>query len=68
MNTQKDELSKPLTILSSIIPPIGFVLFLIYRTKAPQKAKKAFGAGLIGIPIGFVMAQYIIPFLKNLIF
>ena len=68
MTTQKDELSKPLTILSSIIPPVGFVLFFIHRKKAPQKAKKAFGAGLIGIPIGFVMGQYVIPFLKNLIF
>jgi len=63
-----NELSKPLTILSSIIPPIGFILFFIHRKKSPQKAKKAFGAGLIGIPIGFVMGRYVIPFLKNLIF
>ncbi len=67
MKTQQDDLSKPLTIISSIIPPIGFFLFFKYREKAPNKAKKAFGAGLIGIPIGFVMGQYIFPFLKNLI-
>ena len=64
----KDELSKPLTIISSIIPPIGFVIFFINRKKLPSKAKKAFGAGLIGIPIGYIMGKYIIPFLGNLIF
>jgi len=64
----KDDLSKQLTIISSIIPPIGFFLFFKYRKNLPNKAKKAFGAGLIGIPIGFVMGQYVIPVLRDLIF
>jgi len=68
MKTQKDELSKPLTIISSILPPVGIYLFFKYKKSFPNKAKKAFGAGLIGIPIGFVMGQYVIPFLGNLIF
>ena len=63
-----DELSKPLTIISSIIPPIGFILFFKYKKEFPNKAKKALVSGLIGIPIGFVMGQYVIPFLGNLIF
>ena len=63
-----DELSKPLTILSSIIPPIGFILYFKYKNEFPNKAKKALGSGLIGIPIGFVMGQYVMPFLKNLLF
>lgn len=64
----KDELNKPLTIISSIIPPIGFIIFFLNRNKLPNKAKKAFGAGLIGIPIGFIMGQYVFPFLVNLFF
>ncbi len=63
-----DKLSKPLTIISSIIPPIGFILYFKYKKEFPNKAKKAFGSGLIGIPIGFVMGQYVMPFLKNLLF
>jgi len=63
-----DELSKPLTIISSIIPPIGFILYYKYKKEFPNKAKKALVSGLIGIPIGFAMGQYVIPFLRNLIF
>jgi len=65
---QKDELSKPITIISSIIPPIGFIFYFFYIKKFPNKAKKALFSGLIGIPIGFVMGQYVIPSLRNLIF
>lgn len=67
MNT-KDELNKPLTIISSIIPPVGFILYFVFRKKYPNKAKKALFSGLIGIPIGFVMGKYVMPFLGNLMF
>jgi len=63
-----DELSKPLTIISSVIPPIGFILYFKYKKEFPNKAKKALGSGLIGVPIGFVMGKYVMPFLKNLLF
>jgi len=66
--TTRDQLSKPLTMLSSIIPPIGFFLFVKYRKQFPEKAKKALGAGLIGIPIGLIMGKYIMPFFTNLLF
>lgn len=62
-----DELSKPLTIISSIVPPIGFFLFFKHKKQFPNKAKKALVASLIGIHIGFVMGLYVIPFLTNLI-
>ncbi len=62
------ELSKPLTILSSIIPPIGFILYFIYREKFPKKAVKALVSALIGIPIGYAMGQHVIPFLTSLVF
>ena len=63
-----DELSRPLKIISSIIPPIGFILYFKYKKAFPNKAKKALGSGLIGIPIGFLMGWYVMPFLKNLLF
>jgi len=65
---EKEDLSKPLLALSSIIPPMGFYLFFRYRKKKPNKAKKVLGSAMIGIPIGFVMGNYIMPFLGNLIF
>lgn len=65
---QKDELSKPLTIISSIIPPIGFILYFFYKKAFPNKAKKALFSGLIGIPIGIIMGKYVMPFIGELIF
>jgi len=62
------ELKKPVFMLSSIIPPIGFFLFFKYRKKSPNKAKKAMEAALIGVPIGFVMGRYVMPFVSGLLF
>ncbi len=56
------ELSKLWTILSSIIPPIGIILYFIHRKSSPKKAKKAFGSAMIGIPVGFVMGRWVMPF------
>ena len=61
MNNGK--LSKPWTIISSILPPIGFVLYFIHRKACPLKAKMALGSALIGIPIGFVMGKWVMPYL-----
>lgn len=65
---KKDELNKPLTIISSIIPPIGFILYFFYKKNYPNKAKKALFSGLIGIPIGLIMGKYVIPFIGELTF
>jgi len=37
---KNDELKKPILILSSVVPPIGFFLFFKHRKKYPNKAKK----------------------------
>jgi len=63
-----DDLSKILVILSSIIPPLGFFLFFKHKKKSPNKAKKALGSAIIGIPIGFIMGKYVMPFLSQLLF
>ena len=68
MERANKELSKPLLMLSSIVPPVGFVLYFVHRKTSPKKARKAMGSALIGIPIGFVMGNYIMPFLFNLLF
>jgi len=64
-NEQKDDLGKPLLILSSIIPPIGFFLFFKHKKRSPKKAKMALGSAIIGILIGFVMGKYVMPFLTS---
>ena len=63
-----DDLSVPLLILSSVIPPIGFFIFFKYRNNKPSKAKKAMGSAIVGIPIGLVMGTYVMPFLTQLLF
>ncbi len=65
---KKDDLNKPLLIVSSIIPPIGFFLFFKHRKKSPNKSKKAMGSAIIGIPIGYLMGEYVMPHLINLMF
>jgi len=63
METEK--LRKPLLILSSILPPIGFVLYFHNRISAPHKAKMALVSALIGILIAFLMNMYVIPFVSS---
>jgi len=68
INSRKDDLNKSLLMISSIIPPIGFFLFFKHRKKYPNKAKKAMGSAIIGIPIGFVMGKYVMPLILQLLF
>ncbi len=62
---KKDELSKPLNIISSVLPPVGLVLYFVNRKEFPNRAKTALVSSLIGIPIGFLMGKYVLPFLGN---
>ena len=57
-NTPKDpneELSLPLKILSFCIPLAGAILFFVYRTEQPAKAKTACYAALIGLGVAIVL-------------
>lgn len=62
---KKDELSKPLSIISSVLPPVGLVLYVVNRKEFPNRAKTALISGLIGIPIGLLMGKYVVPFLGD---
>lgn len=62
MKTLEDQLSLPLAIISSIIPPVGFVLYFLYKKSYPVKAKKALNSAIIGIPIGIIMG-FVMPLL-----
>ncbi|WP_433900185.1 hypothetical protein [Sphingobacterium puteale] len=51
----KDELSRFWSMLSQMLPPIGFFLYVKHRKPFPNKAKKAFRNALIGFPIAIVL-------------
>lgn len=67
MNNNEEDLSKPLLIVSSIIPPVGLYLFIVNRKSNPLKAKKALTSGIIGVFIAWIMKSYLMPFLISLI-
>lgn len=54
-------LAKPILMVSTMVPPIGFVVFLYLRKTAPKKAKQALRSAFIGVPIAIIMSKYIIP-------
>ena len=60
-NRKQAKLPKAILITSSIVPPLGFFLYLYYRKREIIKARQAFVSALIGVPIGFVMGNFIIP-------
>jgi hypothetical protein len=56
MNKQiiNDKLPFGLTILSNILPPIGFYLNHKYKNEFPKKARTALVNAIVGIPIGLI--------------
>jgi hypothetical protein len=62
--SRPDELKKGWSIVSNIIPPIGFFLYFRHRKLYPKKAQSALKGAIIGIPVGIAM-KYI---LENLLF
>ena len=61
------ELSLPLTIFSSIVPPLGLVLCLYLWRSHRRKAQEALLAAAIGVPIAIVMGGYVMPTLFSLL-
>ncbi|WP_147273640.1 hypothetical protein [Pedobacter chinensis] len=63
-DNNKDELSRLWSMLSQMLPPIGFFLYYKHRKPFPNKAKKALRNALIGLPIaiilGYVFNNYIV--------
>ncbi|SFD66939.1 hypothetical protein [Flavobacterium phragmitis] len=64
-NSTKDRLSNFLFMISQMLPPIGFFLYLKYKSQFPNKAKKALRGALIGIPVGIVMGYLLNNFIIN---
>jgi len=54
-NSSTDRLSNFWFIISQMLPPIGFFLYLKYKNQFPNKAKKALTGAIVGIPVGMVM-------------
>lgn len=49
-----DKLNIGFTILSIIIPIVGFILFFVYRSKEPKKANTAVIAALLGVGLNLL--------------
>ena len=64
-NTQdQNTLSRGWTMVSNMLPPVGFFLYFKHRNLYPAKARTALIAAWVGIPIAlgmkFVMDTYIL--------
>ncbi|WP_300564782.1 hypothetical protein [Flavobacterium sp.] len=62
MNNQtqnNDKLSIGLTILSNVLPPVGFYLYYRFRKAFPKKARTALVSAIFGLIAGYLLQTYV---------
>ena len=62
-STQRSD--RGLRIMASIIPPLGLAIWLVLRQRDPARARAVVAASLIGIPVGFAMARWVMPMVSQ---
>ena len=58
-NSEPDEPSTGLNILSFLIPIVGLILYIVYHDKTPEKAKAIGKWALIGFAVGLVLMLFL---------